>query len=75
MSAIGSDFNPQVCKVNVRCSECNRWIGAGATALVSVRKGRVQKRVCGEECRLEFDARYWDEVAQLRAQNEKGGKS
>lgn len=75
MPAIGSDFVSEVCKRNVRCSECNRWIGAGAKALVSVRKGRVQKRVCGEDCRLEFDARYWAEVAQLRRQNEKGGKA
>jgi hypothetical protein len=64
MAAIGSDFITEVRKTNIRCSECGGWIGAGATCLVSIRKGKVQKRVRGEDCRLDFDARYWAEVAR-----------
>jgi len=33
--------------------------------LASVKKGKVKKAVCSEECRQEFDARVWQEFADL----------
>ena len=62
----GPNFVQQLCSRRCQCSECGRWLAAGDSALVSLRKGKVQKRVCGENCRLEFDARYWDERAAAR---------
>lgn len=66
MSAIGSDFLRQVYPKPTRCGECGKMFPAGFEWLVSFRNGRVQKRVCGEECRLEFDNRYWQERARQR---------
>ena len=60
---IGSDFVQQAAPRLVYCSECGKKIPAGEIALVSLRKGKVQKRVCSEDCRLEFDAAFWDNVA------------
>jgi hypothetical protein len=64
---IGSDFQPRVYPHKVRCSECDHVILAGETALVSVREGKVRKIVCGEDCRQEFDARFWAEAARKNA--------
>ena len=66
MTAIGSDFVKQIYCRSVRCGECGQKFPAGFTWLVSIRNGRIQKRVCGEECRLEFDNRYWQGVAAAR---------
>lgn len=60
---IGSDFVEQTAPRLTYCSECARKIPAGEVALVSLKYGKVQKRVCSEDCRLEFDARFWDEIA------------
>ena len=51
-----------------KCGECSKTIRVGSDSLVSRRYGKVQKRVCSEECRLTFDDRYWQERA-----NEKEG--
>ena len=61
---IGSDFVEQKSPFKCRCSECSKIIDKGESCLVSIRKGKVQKRICGEECRLEFDARFWAHVAR-----------
>lgn len=66
MSAIGSDFITRVAMKAAKCSECGRQIPAGTRELVSIRKGKVQKRVCSEDCRLEFDARFWEQRADDR---------
>lgn len=67
MAAIGSDFVLELRRLRrVRCSECRRWLGTDESALVSRRKGVVQKRVCSEDCRLEFDARFWQRMAMRR---------
>lgn len=41
------------------CSECDKSHPAGHAWLVSIRNGRVQKRVCSEDCRFMFDHKYW----------------
>lgn len=56
---IGSDFLLKSVKFTTRCSECHKKIPANTPALVSIRHGKVQKRVCSEECRLIFDAWFW----------------
>lgn len=61
MPLIGSDFVEWVQLQGSCCSECGKRMPVGSKVLASIRKGKVQKKVCGEECRLEFDARYWDE--------------
>ena len=66
MALIGSDFMPEIVSRPAHCSECGERLAVGRKALVSIRNGKVQKRVCGENCRLEFDARFWDEAAQKR---------
>ena len=69
---IGNDFEPRIYPHKVWCSECNSPIPAGVQALVSVRKGKVRKIICGENCRLAFDARFWDAVARRNSQLRKG---
>jgi hypothetical protein len=66
MALIGNDFVKwtQMCKSY--CSECGRLMPKGSVVLVSMRKGKVMKKVCSEDCRLEFDARFWDQVAMDR---------
>ena len=64
---IGSDFVLECSRPRkVWCSECGKPITQGVPALISVRGGKVQKRVCSEECRLDFDARFWQGVAMRR---------
>ena len=70
MALIGNDFISYTQKVTGRCSECGGTMLAGSKVLASIRHGKVQKRVCSERCRLEFDARFWDEVAQRKMQNQ-----
>ena len=48
------------------CGECHQRYPAGHIWLVSIRKGKVMKRVCSEACRLEFDDRFWQDVADQR---------
>lgn len=50
-----------------RCSECGEKIPKGNPALASIKNGKVRKVVCSENCRLEFDARFWENRALLRA--------
>lgn len=64
---IGSDFVEQPAPYRVACSECHIKIPKGQIALVSMRYGRVQKRVCSEACRQTFDDRYWQDRAHERA--------
>jgi hypothetical protein len=66
MSLIGSDFVKVKATKPCKCSECGAHIGFGDECLESVRMGRVQKRVCSEACRLEFDNNYWQARARFR---------
>jgi len=66
MPAIGSDFITRPAAKRTKCGECGCNIAIGAHEMVSIRKGKVQKRVCSEECRLEFDDCYWRERALAR---------
>ena len=68
MPLIGSDFVLVKASKPVRCSECGKHIAKGENVLESVRFGKVQKRVCSEECRLEFDDKFWQERARMRRQ-------
>jgi hypothetical protein len=65
MSLIGSraDFKKKIYEHSVRCSECGR---KGTEMLVSIRKGKVKKRICSEACRVAFDDRFWREKADRR---------
>jgi hypothetical protein len=61
---IGCDFIVEASRPRkVRCSECGCEILPTQNALISKRGGVIKKRVCTEECRLEFDARFWGQVA------------
>jgi hypothetical protein len=44
---------------------------SGQPILQSIKNGKVKKVVCSEKCRLDFDARIWQEIA---ARNEKRRK-
>ena len=63
---IGNDFVLKAVKFTTHCSECGKKIPANTPALVSIKKGKVRKRVCSEECRLTFDAWFWADVADKR---------
>lgn len=56
---IGSDFVPRVYPRTIRCSECGTKIPKNTEALVSIQNGVVKKIVCSEDCRQEFDYRFW----------------
>ena len=60
---IGSDFTQVVQTRKTRCSECGFNIPVGDTALESIKDGKCVKRVCGENCRMDFDDRFWSGVA------------
>ena len=64
---IGSDFVPDTAIRLTYCSECGKRMPIGFTSLVSIRNGKVAKRVCSEECRLTFDNNFWQGVARKRA--------
>lgn len=63
MALIGNDFIGWTQLLASRCSECGKIMRVGSKVLASVRNGKVKKKVCGEDCRQEFDARFWDEAA------------
>jgi len=67
MTLIGSDFQPKPYAYTVRCSECGKKIAASIAVLVSIKDGKVKKRVCGEDCRLTFDDHFWRGVARRNA--------
>lgn len=62
---LGNDFTPAFATRKGRCSECGMRIMAGQPILHSRSKkdGKVRKTVCSEKCRLDFDARIWQEIA------------
>lgn len=64
MNLIGSDFVKMVSDRRRRCSQCGGKIKKGDTCLLSIRGGKVKKIVCGESCRQEFDAEFWEAAAQ-----------
>ena len=66
MSLVGSDFVEQCRDTDCRCSECGEKISSGTKFLASIRWGKTQKIVCGEDCRQEFDNRFWQERARER---------
>jgi hypothetical protein len=63
MALIGNDFIKRPATRSCYCSECGKKIRKGEPELVSIRRGKVRKRVCSEECRLEFDSAIWQEFA------------
>lgn len=63
---IGNDFAEEITVYKCFCSECHKVIFKGSKALVSRRNGKVQKRICSEECRLTFDDRFWRIRARKR---------
>ncbi len=63
---IGNDFQPETMGKMWYCSECNRKFKVGTIALVSLKRGKVKKRVCSEECRAKFDDELWQYIADLR---------
>jgi len=65
MPLLGSDFVEMTSVVRRRCSECGQAISVGGAMLASIRGGKVKKVVCSEACRQDFDARVWQEIADL----------
>ena len=51
-----------------RCSECRKWIFADNDMLASRRRpsGSLIKVVCSEDCRLEFEDRLFQALADRR---------
>lgn len=68
---IGSDFVEQVAKHGFACGECGGRIHPGMTYLASIKDGKVRKKVCGEDCRLTFDDRFWQAKAARRSRKGK----
>jgi hypothetical protein len=62
---LGSDFESVTNDRPRYCSECDKRVLKGERILVSRRNGKAMKYVCSENCRLEFDARIWDEIAGI----------
>ena len=60
---IGSDFKPKLYRKTIRCSECGLKFPAGSMMLVSEKSGKIKKVVCSEECRLDFDNKFWQAAA------------
>ncbi len=64
---IGSDFVEHVSTRQRYCSECGVRIPAGIPAMVSIKNNRVRKVLClSEDCRVNFDDHFWQEVARQR---------
>ena len=63
---LGSDFITVYAVKRCRCSECGRNIAKGEHCLESHRFGKLQKRVCSEQCRLDFDDAFWQQKARER---------
>lgn len=72
MSLIGNDFVERVEAKTVYCSECGRKILPGEKSLVSLKGGKVKKRVCSEECRQTFDDAIWQAFADENEKRRKG---
>jgi hypothetical protein len=64
---IGSDFVEHIETSMVYCSECGKKIRPGEKSLCSIRGGKVKKRVCSEDCRLEFDNGFWQNVVREKS--------
>lgn len=60
---LGNDFQPHIAECNGKCGECGKPHKKGATVLASIRKGKVKKHVCSEECRQAFDGGFYQRVA------------
>jgi hypothetical protein len=72
MMLIGNDFIERISPRDCVCSECGEFIRQGQTQKVSIRNGKVKKILCTkEDCRLEFDARIWDDIARKNASRRK----
>lgn len=63
---IGNDFITVFAVRSCRCSECGKTIRKGEHCLESHRFGKLQKRVCSEDCRLAFDDHFWQGKADDR---------
>ena len=66
MALIGNDFNTIVLTHPSHCGECGKYLPKGTEMLVSIRFGKVQKRVCSEQCRIDFDDSFWQGKADER---------
>ena len=68
---IGSDFVEIKNPYTRRCGECGRKVRLGEPILASIKGGQVKKYVCSENCRLQFDNRFWQAVVRKK-QNRRG---
>ncbi len=59
-------FEEQRAPRSVICSECGKRLRKGDFSLVSLKYGKVQKRVCSQDCADDFDIRFWTAVARKR---------
>ena len=66
MALAGSDFVVELAPRGFRCSQCGLYFSKGHTVLVARRDGFGRKRVCSEECRLDFDDAFWQDRADRR---------
>jgi len=64
---IGNDFTEEIAIRKCYCSECGEIIIKDQKCLVSIYRGKIQKRICGEDCRQNFDARFWMRRARMRS--------
>jgi hypothetical protein len=60
---LGNDFVEVIAARKGRCSECGGRIMVGQPILRSWKNGKTKKIVCSEKCRLDFDARVWQAIA------------
>lgn len=66
LKLLGNDFTWRTSPDARRCSECGSLIVKGQQELVSIKRGKVKKRICSEACRQTFDDRIWQEIANSR---------
>jgi hypothetical protein len=70
MSLIGTaaSFKREVVAHDTKCGECGGVIRSGHSMLTArnPHTGKVAKRVCSHECRLDFDDRFWQDKADKR---------
>jgi len=55
-----------------KCSECRKVIPGGTVSFASRIGPKVLKVVCSEDCRLDFDQRYWENIADAHDKTQNG---
>jgi hypothetical protein len=65
---LGNDFITRPAPYRHVCSECGHITNPGEDYQVSIKGGKVRKTLCmNEDCRMEFDNRIWQQLAQDNA--------